>query len=92
MYDARDWYIEDAGFGISRYILEQSLDYFQETSIGIGGYPALESTFNFGRYEKRKVVLFVVGDEAFALEFHAKNYGEMGETFERMLISFEVYQ
>ncbi len=86
MYDAKDWYSEEYGFGIS----QRSLDSFQETSIGIDNYPALENTV-----QGREVVLFVVGDEAFALEFQAKNhveYKKMENIFERMLNSFEVYQ
>ncbi len=84
MYDARDWYMESRGFGSGQT--------FQETSIGIDSYPALENTLPVGRV---KIVLFVVNDEAFALEFEAKNFAEyrkMENIFEHMLNSFEVYQ
>ncbi|KAA3660583.1 MAG: hypothetical protein DWQ04_19020 [Chloroflexi bacterium] len=92
MYDVRDWYIEDIGFGISQSSLEQSRDSFKATSIGSQNLPSLEKTFYPGMNEQIRVVLFVVDNEAFVLEFQSNNYRNFESTFERMLNSFEVYE
>lgn len=89
--DVRDWYIEENGFNINRELLEQSRDSFSETTVGAGNYPALTQTFAGGK-ERITLYLFIVGDEAFVLEFNTKNYNaDLEKTFSRMLASFEVY-
>lgn len=92
MYDARDWYIKDLGFGLNQSALQHTHDSFSETNIGAGEYLALERVFKLSGSEKRKVVVFVVGNEAFAIEFHGQNYKETEEIFEQMLSSFEDYE
>ena len=92
MYDARDWYIDHIGFGINRSTLKRSHDSFTEINIGTNGYPALERVFNLARSEKRRVIVFVVDNEAFAIDFHGQNYRETEDVFEQMLNSFEDYE
>ncbi len=90
--DVRDWYIEENGFNINHDVLEQSRNYFLETTVGAGGYPALTQTFAGGR-ERIILYLLIVDDEAFVLEFNTKNYnGNLEKTFDRMSDSFEVYK
>ncbi|NKQ35863.1 MAG: hypothetical protein HF973_09645 [Chloroflexi bacterium] len=90
--DVRDWYIEENGFNINRELLEQSRDSFSEITVGADNYPALTQTFAGGT-ERIVLYLFIVGDEAFVLEFNTKNYNaDLEKTFDRMLSSFEVYE
>jgi hypothetical protein len=59
-YDARDWYIEDLSFGEAQVT---NKNIYQETEIGKGEYPALTGV-NLATFDKRRVVVLVVGDEA----------------------------
>lgn len=91
--NVRDWYIEDLGFGINRSALEQRRNSFQEVSVGAGNYPALSQDFWHSANSGTQIVLFVVGDEAFILQFTAQDFDtETSNTFTRMLNSFEVYK
>jgi hypothetical protein len=88
-YDARDWYIEDLPFGHAAVTNE---NIYQEIKIGKGNYLALTGT-NLTTFDKRRVVVLVIGDEAFALDFYSeRDDPEVDVIFERMLDSFEVYK
>lgn len=89
--DVRDWYIEELGFGINRSLLEQNRHAFREITVGDGNYPALSQAFWQDAHSGTRIVLLVVGDEAFVLDFSSQNFPESSATFNRMLDSFEVY-
>ena len=91
--DVRDWYIEELGFGINRSELEQKRNSFQEVMVGAGNYPALSQVFWRDTNSGTRIVLFIVGDEAFILDFDAQKLdSETLDIFNRMLDSYEVYE
>ncbi len=91
--DVRDWYIEELGFGINRSELEQRRNSFREITVGEGNYPALSQVFWQSADSGTRIVLFIVGDEAFILDFNAQRFdAETLDTFNRMLNSFDVYE
>lgn len=90
--DVRDWYVDELGFGINRSLLEQNRHAFREITVGVGDYPALSQVFWRDAYAGTRIVLLIVGDEAFVLDFSTQNFTETSATFNRMLNSFEVYE
>lgn len=90
--DVRDWYIEELGFGINRSELEQNRNNFRKITVGVGDYPALSQVFWRGSNSGTRIVIIIVGDEAFILDFTTSSFDTYSDTFNRMLNSFEVYK
>ena len=99
--DASNWFEHELGFGIRDHEIEMKHDAWQTTTIGKGKYPALVQTFGdpYGVFHlppskaEERVVLLIVGDEAFALTFNDDEVDpETVAIFQKMLDSFEVYK
>lgn len=91
--DVRDWYIDDLGFGINHAELEQQRNLFREITVGACNYPALSQDFWQGPHSGKRIILLIVGDEAFVLDLNAPYFdAKTTDTFDRMLRTFEVYK
>jgi len=91
----KDWFVQDVYFGISPDELDQKQDSFQPTMVGTNNLPGLTQTFDtfHGRNPVRKVILLLVGDEAFAFNFITTNSdSEVEPIFGRMINSIDMCQ
>lgn len=100
--DAQTWFENELGIGIRDKEIKEKHNRWRTEMVGKGQYPALVQTyydttsaFQFSDLpnDQTRVVLLIVGDEAFALTFHDDDVDpETTAIFQRMLDSFEVYK
>jgi hypothetical protein len=94
LHDVKEWYIHDLGFNINRDQLAEKSDSFREITVGKGNYRATNQVFWKNGNSDIRIVLVLVGDEAFALQLVTPNLNDTDtqETFNRMLDSLEIYK